>query len=231
LPCVSDRVSDRDLDTPRKPLIDIFEIDVIDVLKTLLWWGLTLVGFIAVPPTRGACHRLAFFMFHRFVGVGGSDEPVLSCLGVRSIRERFLVCGFGLVVTLTPPPARGLATSPERNRGRIFRGLRESVQDFVGLVVGRRVYRGILVSSGDEAGARREAGVGTGVPTYPETHLHPTSVSRCLGGDVFRCVFGFGVRAVGFGRAAKDLVSAAKELCRATKELVSATKELCSATK
>ncbi len=82
------------------------------------------------------------------------------------------------------------------------------------------MYRGILVSSGDEAGARREAGVGTGVPTSPKALLPPTSVSRCLGGDVFRFVFGFWARAEALGGRDEEFVTRDEEFVTRAKEFV-----------
>jgi hypothetical protein len=75
-------------------------------------------------------------------------------------------------------------------------------------------------------GQRRRRRVGTGVPTYPETHLHPTSVSRCLGGDVFRCVFRFWARAEALGGRDEPFVMRDEESVTRAKELVTRDGEL-----
>ena len=62
----------------------------------------SMVGVAPVPLS--ACHR-----FVALGGFGGGDEPVRSCLGVRSTWARFLVCGFGFAVAPAFPPPRILA--------------------------------------------------------------------------------------------------------------------------
>ena len=79
---------------------------------------------------------------------------------------------------------------------------------------------------GGERGGR-----GEGVPTGAETLLRPTSLSRCLGGDLFRCVFGFRARTEAFGGRDEPFVMRDEELVTRAKELVTRDEDLVTRTK